>query len=193
MKSLPEARLNSAFTLTEVLVVACIVAVFIFVAVVAIQGTKTASDAVGCMSNLRKLYLAMMMFADEHGGYWIGSGKEGVTMRTTMIWNGQKKCWLGILYHNYVSDLGVFYCPAQRDRNRPATANMENFGKTGEKCSSDYEAAFYSGQTIHFKRLRYQDLIRCGAQDFYPSPHAGREFILKGNGSVVPVLPGNKE
>jgi len=188
MKSLPGARRNSAFTLTELLIVACIVMVFLFVAVIAIQGTEEATKTVGCMTNLRQLYLGMKMFADEHGGYWIGSGKEGVTMRSTMIWSGQKKCWLGILYHNYISELDTFYCPAQKDRNRPPYVNRENFGKKDEKCCSDYETTFYSGQTLDFKRLMYKDLIRCGEQDFIPNPHAEMEIILKGNGSVVPVV-----
>ena len=176
--------LDRGFSLTGGLVVGCMIAIFVFLAVMLIDGSKTATQTVGCMSNLRKLHIGMMMFADDHGGYWIGSGKDGVTMHTTMIWSGEKRCWLGVLYHNYVTDLKTFYCPAQKDKVRPACAHIERFGKTGEKCCSDYDTIFYSGRTVLLDKLKDKIMIRCGEQDLVPSPHGDRDIILGGNGSI---------
>ena len=172
------------FSLTEGLLVACIIVVFVVITVSVIDGAKGVAQTAACMSNLRKLYIGLMTYADDNSGYWIGSGENGVTTYTTMIWTGEKKCWLGILYHKYVANLNTFYCPSQKPRNRNAHTNKENFGKKDKKCSSDYEALFFSGHTILLDRLKYKTLVRCGEQDFIASPHEDKDMILRGNGSV---------
>lgn len=175
---------SSGASLTETLIVFLIIAVFIIMTTLLMDNVKDAAETAACMSNLKKLYIGMMMYADDHDGYWIGSGEDGIITHTNMIWTGEKKCWLGILYPEYVNDLNVFYCPSQKIKNRQPSVNRGNFEKKDEKCRSDYEGVFYSGYTILLGKLNNRMIIRCGGQELMPSPHGDREIVLSGGGSI---------
>jgi prepilin-type N-terminal cleavage/methylation domain-containing protein/prepilin-type processing-associated H-X9-DG protein len=62
-------RRRNAFTLVELLVVIGIIAVLIGILLPTLSAARRAANTVACLSNVRQLGMAAMLFAQEHGGY----------------------------------------------------------------------------------------------------------------------------
>jgi prepilin-type N-terminal cleavage/methylation domain-containing protein/prepilin-type processing-associated H-X9-DG protein len=69
MNSHPHARRHRGFTLVELLVVIGIIAVLIAVLLPALSKARRQSQATACLSNMRQLGQAVVMFTGEHKGY----------------------------------------------------------------------------------------------------------------------------
>ena len=67
-----------AFTLVELLVVIGIIAVLIAILLPALKRAREQARAVQCMSNIRQLSTAVVMFAQEHKGWMPGNGGTGI-------------------------------------------------------------------------------------------------------------------
>jgi prepilin-type N-terminal cleavage/methylation domain-containing protein/prepilin-type processing-associated H-X9-DG protein len=67
-------RRRSAFTLVELLVVIGIIAVLIAILLPALNKARESARAVQCLSNIRQLAMATVMFAGEHRGQMPGRG-----------------------------------------------------------------------------------------------------------------------
>jgi len=61
--------LRRAFTLVEMLVVIAVVALLVGLLLPALAGAREAGRGAACLSNLRQMFLACRIYADEHGGY----------------------------------------------------------------------------------------------------------------------------
>ena len=59
---------SSAFTLTELLVVICIISTLVALLLPALRAAKESANSAVCISNLRQLYAANMSYANENGG-----------------------------------------------------------------------------------------------------------------------------
>lgn len=69
MSTHPPTRRHAAFTLVELLVVIGIIALLISILIPVLGKAREQSNAVKCLSNLRQMGMAAMMFAQEHKGY----------------------------------------------------------------------------------------------------------------------------
>jgi prepilin-type N-terminal cleavage/methylation domain-containing protein/prepilin-type processing-associated H-X9-DG protein len=72
-------RKRKAFTLVELLVVIGIIAVLIAMLLPALNKAREGARAVQCLSNMKQLATATIMFANEHKGYMPGNG-AGLTV-----------------------------------------------------------------------------------------------------------------
>src|SRR5215213_4461829 len=69
-----------AFTLVELLVVIGIIAVLISILLPALNRARESARQVQCLSNIRQLSAASLMFANEHKGLMPGQGGNGILL-----------------------------------------------------------------------------------------------------------------
>lgn len=74
---LPRTKRSAAFTLVELLVVIGIIALLVSVLLPVLGKAREQSNALKCLSNLRQMGMAAMMFAQEHKGYIPTASDDG--------------------------------------------------------------------------------------------------------------------
>jgi prepilin-type N-terminal cleavage/methylation domain-containing protein/prepilin-type processing-associated H-X9-DG protein len=77
MTRVAKSRRSRAFTLVELLVVIGIIAVLIGVLLPALRKASMAARAVNCLSNIRQISTASVMWANDHNGYMPAGGGFG--------------------------------------------------------------------------------------------------------------------
>jgi competence protein ComGC len=87
---------RSAFTIAELLIVACILLVTMALLAPFVQMTKAHAHKIYCANNLRQISLGLHKYAREHNGMFPKS--------------------LGELYPGYIKDGGTLDCPSMRYR-----------------------------------------------------------------------------
>ena len=118
-------RLKTGFTLLELLVVIAVIAMLASLLLPALTNAREMGRRMKCASNLKQLGLAIMMYADDYGGWGPG------TVWALDIYNG------GYAGKNHK----VFFCPSYPPGNRnPSTADFGNrtYGYNVACFSLDY-------------------------------------------------------
>jgi len=78
---LGRVSIRRAFTLVELLVVIGIIAIMISILLPALNKVRDKARAVQCASNMRQIYLACQMFAQDNGGHLPSPGFAGDTVQ----------------------------------------------------------------------------------------------------------------
>ena len=122
---------SAAFTLVEMLVVVGLIAALAALMLPALAKAREAANRAVCLSNLRQLTAAWIMYADEHRGLMISPDTD-------------VGCWVGFpdtrdgitegQLYPYVNDPGVYKCPSDQWhqwRSYSASEYLNGYGYYG--------------------------------------------------------------
>lgn len=180
MRTQRTRRVARGFTLIELLVVIAIIAVLVAVLLPSLGKARRAAQAVKCLSNLRGLQTAQVMYADAYRGFLIdvglahgGAGDESIS-------------WVNTLQDYYDSPLSIRspvdrspYWPVESGgagrliggKSRRTSYGMNNFlSRTYNPGLSDHEP-FDRLQKIPTPAAMVQFLLMAEQGDFAVSDH----------------------
>lgn len=112
-----KGKTNQGFTLVELLVVISIISVLLSILLPSLKKARQQAQAVGCMSNIKQLGLAFMLYGGDNSGYAMPSAVQ----QTKLYWWGKKLSTgidhkQGFVWPYLRSELGgksVYECPSQ--------------------------------------------------------------------------------
>jgi prepilin-type N-terminal cleavage/methylation domain-containing protein len=136
---MPATRRAPGFTLIELLVVIAIIAILASMLLPALSKAKEKATQTSCMSNVKQLNLALLMYADDHDNIFPGAASKGSyePMREDWIFfnvnravkdkeffNNAKNSAIGPYIGSFTTNL--FRCPADRDVQKRARDYAKN-------------------------------------------------------------------
>jgi prepilin-type N-terminal cleavage/methylation domain-containing protein/prepilin-type processing-associated H-X9-DG protein len=137
LRPFPASR--EGFTLIELLVVIAIIAILASMLLPALAKAKEKATQVNCLSNVKQINLALLLYADDHDGIFPGAASKGSyePMREDWIFfnvnravqnkeffNNAKNSAIGPYIGSFTTNL--FRCPADRDVVKRARAYAKN-------------------------------------------------------------------
>ncbi len=186
-------RTARGFTLIELLVVITIIAVLAALLFPAFGGAREQAARATCVSRLRQLHSALVMYAKDNKDY-TPVGYYG---------NWSNLCWRGDLISYLNNDWRVYLCPKApaKAKNNYSHANYGINAYIGENpqsvCLSEI---LHPGQTIAFGENGDGDWV-CEPRNEAPFsvpapgpwPDPGWMYPVHGNGSMVVFLDGHAQ
>ena len=142
-------RIGGAFTLIELLVVIAIIAILLAILIPSIRAAREHARRVCCLSNLRQLTTAWIMYADDHEGNLVLGHSSGVIGTSA----GLMKAWVSAAFRDapnrsdlldvtdkgvlwpYLEDVDVYRCPSSppshwNTYNLASSCNMIGGGRS---------------------------------------------------------------
>jgi prepilin-type N-terminal cleavage/methylation domain-containing protein/prepilin-type processing-associated H-X9-DG protein len=118
-----------AFTLIELLVVVAIVAVLVAILLPALSQARESAKRVVCLSQLRQLGVAHLLYRDQHGQFVSRSGDWDAQMGSTPYWPHvwYTACPAGRLYFSLVGSAKIFFCPSNNEGRSDVTEYRPDF------------------------------------------------------------------
>ena len=129
-EKMPKGGLR-AFTLIELLVVIAIIAILAALLLPALARAKSKAQQAACVSNLKQVGIALVLYADDNGGFWPFA--SDTTQPDPNIWTKELQPYMRLRGNQ---DSGqenpVFICPSTRYDGWPSTADLSRtYGCTG--------------------------------------------------------------
>jgi prepilin-type N-terminal cleavage/methylation domain-containing protein/prepilin-type processing-associated H-X9-DG protein len=173
-----KSKMSKAFTLIELLVVIAIIAILAALLLPALSKAKASSQSIACLSNLKQLQTAWMMYVHDNNdslppnisrkvgfdqmnsnGSWV-LGNAQVDTTTTNI-------QAGVLYR-YTSAPGVYLCPADRAsvRNQVGLQRSRTYSiHCWHNCNIASGTPVDDVNTSPFNLRKYSRIVNPGPSD----------------------------
>ena len=108
---------QAAFTLIELLVVVAIIAILAALLLPALQRAKESARAAKCMSNLKQMGVAAILYTEDNGGrsfsiIWTDPGQ-------IVLPGYPASLWLDLLFPYVGKNIAVLECPSQPTERGP--------------------------------------------------------------------------
>jgi len=169
---------NKGFTLIELLVVIAIIAVLMSILMPSLNRAREQGRRAACLSNLKQLQLAWLMYNDENDGL-IVNGAGGINRSKEKAWVG--KCWadgystgeqldeevqkeeikVGALYP-YIRDTKMYKCPTGTLGEMLTYAAMDGANGLARDGTTSGGKSVRVGKTVLWLK-RASDIVSPGA------------------------------
>jgi len=130
VRSVDKARRLAAFTLVELLVVIAIIAVLISLLLPALSRARQQASSLACLSNLRQIGLAFIMYANDHRGFFpnVNEYQSSILRDPTSLRNSAGQA---VQSPDYLRARAVTFCPTQFRNDVNLEAKFEEARRTG--------------------------------------------------------------
>ncbi len=144
------AASSHAFTLIELLVVISILALLIGILLPSLAGARQAAQSAGCLSNLRQIGLANVMYGQDYHSWMVPKryrlGYFQLGGNTDAL---KERMGLGaLMWLSYLKIGAVFECPSDQGRAEPALNRYTTAGTATNPSGGVLSS--YSHQAHHF-------------------------------------------
>lgn len=139
---------RARFTLIELLIVIAIIAILAGMLLPALNQARQSAQKAGCISNLKQLVTAEMLYSDSYNGYLTG----GMNMGAAYPW------WYANLIGHKFATTSLMECKANTFNTVPTTS------------TETYDSKYYAHSSLGGKRRTYLINSRSG---YYISPTSG--------------------